>query len=121
MPVITIGTTGAIWGLDAETGIIVQSVTQKVVREKNQVRNEAGEFSLVAFYNPLKTVTVQGVYRAASGIAAAAPGVALTIANMVAANGVTTGGIYTDDVELSMVNTDFRKYSVNATQYPLIS
>lgn len=121
MAVITIGTTGALWGVTAETGIICQTATAKVTREKNQVRNESGEFCLVSFYNPLQTFNIQGVFTGASGIAAAAPGISLTVANTNTGNGVSAGGIYTDDVEVAKVNTEFKKYTVNATQYPLIS
>jgi len=117
MAVITIGTTGATWGLTAETGILVQTTSDKTNREKNEVRNEQGDFALVALYNPLRKISVSGVIVGATGIAAAAPGVALTIANLGTSNGVTTGGVYTDDVEIAKGNTEFKKISVNATQY----
>ncbi len=120
MAAITIGTTGATWGLSAETGVLVQSINAKVSREKNQVRNETGEFVLVSFYNPLQTIQLQAVTTATSGINAAAPGVALTLAYSSTLNGVTQGGIYTDDVEVPRTNTEFKKITVNATQYPLI-
>jgi len=117
MAVITIGTTGATWGLSAETGILVQTVSDKVSREKNEVRDGEGEFALVAYYNPLRKMSVNGVLVGATGIAAAAPGVALTIANAGVTNGITTGGVFTDDVELAGGNTEFRKITVNATRY----
>lgn len=117
MAVITIGTTGATWGLTAETGILVQTVSDKVSREKNEVRDNIGDFALVAYYNPLRKLSVSGVIVGTTGIAAAAPGVALTIANRGVTNGTTTGGVYTDDVELASANTEFKKITANATQY----
>ena len=81
MAVITIGTTGAVWGVTAETGIICQTVSTKAQREKNMVRNESGDVTLVSYYNPSQTFTISGIFTSASGIAAAAPGVALTVAN----------------------------------------
>jgi hypothetical protein len=117
MAVITIGTTGATWGLTAETGIIVQTTSDKTNREKNEVRNEQGDISLVAYYNPLRKLTVSGVIVGSTGIAAAAPGVALTVANKGTTNGVTTGGVFCDDVELAGTNTEFKKITANATQY----
>ena len=119
MAVITIGVTGAVFGLTAETGMLVQTVTAKVSREKNQVRNEVGEFSLISFYNPTQTFAIAGVLTGT--ITNAAPGLALTVANTNTANGVTTGGIYVDDIEISKANTEFKKISANATQYPLIA
>jgi len=121
MPATTIGTTGSTWGLVAETGILTQSATSKVSREKNMVRNETGDIALVSFYNPLQTFSISGVVIGTSGVAAAAPGVALTVANTSTSNGVTTGGIYVDDVEISKGNTEFKKITANATQYPLIA
>jgi hypothetical protein len=116
MAVITIGTTGASWGLTAETGLLVQTFSQKNTREKNQVRNEIGEFALVAFYNPTAAISVSGVLVGATGIGAAAPGVILTVANVVSGNGGPTGGVYVDDIEFSSSNTDFKKFTANATR-----
>ena len=117
MAVITIGTTGATWGLTAETGLLVQTTSNKVSREKNEVRDEQGDFALVAYYNPLRKITISGVIVGTTGIAAAAPGVALTVANLETANGITTGGVYCDDVDVSKENTGFKKITANATQY----
>lgn len=121
MAVITVGTTGATWGTNTQTGIITQSQGAKVSREQNIVRNATGDATLWAFYNPKQTHTVAGVIIGNTGIAAAAPGVALTLAGANTANGVSGGGIYTTDVDVTTVNTDFSKITVNADQYPGIA
>lgn len=122
MAAIIVGTTGATWGLIAESGIILQSAGAKDTREKAQVRDESGNFVLISFYNPTKTHTLSGVIIGTSGIADAAPGISLTIANAFTGfGGVTAGGIYTDDVDISATNNEFQKITVNATQYPLIA
>jgi hypothetical protein len=121
MAVTTIGTTGAVWGMTAETGIIVQTGSASINREKNEVRNEVGEVSLVAYFNYTQAYSIEGVVVGTAGIAGAAAGVALTIANVQNTNGVTTGGIYTDEVELTLSNTEFKKIRVSATRYPLIA
>lgn len=121
MPVITKGTTGCVWGLTAEVGILVQTVGAKTTIEKNEVRNEAGEFVAIAFYNPTKTYSVAGVMTGGSaGIATASVGAVLTLVNTASGNGVTTGLILTDDIDIQKTNTDWQKISVNATQRPLI-
>jgi hypothetical protein len=117
MAVITIGTTGATWGLTAETGILVQTTSSKDTREKNQVRDEQGDFALVAFYNPTQSISIAGVIVGTTGVAAAAPGVSLAFANKNGLNGVTTGGIYTDDVDVAGGNTEFKKITATATRY----
>ena len=121
MPVITIGTTGTTWGLTAETGMLVQSFTAKTSREKNSVRDAAGDIVAVAFYNPTQTISLSGV-TTNSLAATPAPAVALTVANSTtSANGMTAGAIYVDDVEISKANTEFQKISINATRYNAIT
>jgi hypothetical protein len=121
MAVITIGTTGATWALTAETGILVQAHTSKDTREKNQVRNGQGDFVLVSFYNPTQAITISGVIVGTTGVAAAAPGVELAVANTNNSNGLTTGGVYVDDVDVVKGNTEFMKISGNATRYGSIT
>lgn len=117
MAVITIGTTGGQWGLSSETGIIAQDVTFKAGREKNIKRDQNGEPALIAFYGATQTVHVHGIIIGSSGVAAAAPGVALTLSNTNTLNGVSSGACYVDDVELKKVNVDFVEINVNGTQY----
>jgi len=121
MSVITIGTTGVTWGLTAETGVLVQTIGVKTAREKNAVRNNQGDVTLVGFYNPTQTYAIAAVIAGNTGIATAAPGVVLTVANATGIGGITSGGIYTDDVDVAMANTEFQKITVNATRYPLIA
>lgn len=121
MAATIIGTSGATWGLTAETGVLIQRQNAKTAREKNQVRNNAGEVTLVSYYNPTQTISMEGVTTADTGIVAAVPGVSLTIANIYPNNGVNAGLIFTDDVDVARINTDFQKITVNATRYPLIT
>jgi len=117
MAVITIGTTGATWGMTAETGVLIQTFTQKISREKNEVKGETGDVALVAYFNPLGKVSWSATCVGTAGLAAAAPGVSSTFANISTTNGSPTGGIYTDDVEIGKGNAEFKKISGNATQY----
>lgn len=121
MPVITIGTTGASWGLTAETAIIVQSHSAKSRRDKNEVQNHEGDVALVAYFNPRQEGTLAGVIVGTNGIAAAAPGVELTVANQQNTGGITVGDIMTDEVDVTQTNTDFKRISVTYTRYPLIT
>lgn len=121
MAVVTIGTTGAVWGLTAESGIIVQTVDAKVTRDKNEVRNETGEIALVSYYNPIQKYTVNGVVIGTAGWASVSPGFSTALVNTNTLNGVTQGGVYVDDVDVPKANVDFKKITANCTQYPLIS
>jgi len=128
MPVITIGTAGAVWGLTAETGIVVQSAAFKVSRETNMIKNEVGEFVGGAFYNPLQKISMKGVRTASlttgvatTNLAWAQPGVAMLFANTELINGITTGGIYVDSLDVDTSNSEFKSISIEATRYPLIA
>lgn len=116
-----IGTTGAVWGLTSETGVLIQRSSAKTTREKNIVRDQTGAAVLVSYYNPTQSYSLEGVTTGTTGVAAAIPGAALTLANANTLNGVAVGGIYTDDVDVAVVNTDFRKITVSASQYPAIT
>lgn len=123
MAAVTIGVTGATWGLTAETGILVQTVSQKTSRQKNEVRNNTGDVVLVSYYNQTSEYAIAGVLTGITGIAAASPGAALTVANQstIGQGAVTAGHIYTNDVDVQGASTEFQKITVNATQYPLIT
>jgi hypothetical protein len=118
MAAIIVGTTGATWGLNAEIGILVQTVGAKTAREKNIVRNATGDAILISYFNPTVAHTISGVIIGPAGIASAQPGVALTLVNTFNSfGGINAGGIYTDDVDINGVNNEFTKITVNATQY----
>lgn len=119
MAVTTIGVTGTIWGLTSETGMIVQTVSCKSAREKAEVKNATGEVAAVSYYNATQTYAIKAVV--AGTVTNAAPGLALTLANKNDGNGVTTGGIYVDDVSLDGSNVAFQELNINATRYPLIA
>ncbi len=125
MPVITAGTTGATWGLLPETGIIAQAVGFKVNRELKEEKGPQGDATLLAFFNAKGKYTVSGVIIGASGIAAAAPGIALAIANDPASGNVygITGAnaIYVDDIDIPLSNVEFKKITANATKYAIIA
>lgn len=128
MPVITAGTTGASWGLTAETGIIAQTFGFKPSKEFKEERGPQGDDVLLAWFNPKLKYTIAGVTVGTSGVAAANPGVALVIANDPASSGAAYGvsgsnAIYVDGdgVDLPQANVEFRKINVSGTKYALIA
>lgn len=125
MPVITAGTSGATWGLTPETGIIAQSLGFKVNRELKEEKGPQGDATLLAFFNAKGKYSVAGVIIGGTGIAAAAPGVALAIANDPISSGSTygitgTNAIYVDDIDIPLGNTEFKKITANGTKYAII-
>lgn len=118
MAVITIGTTGVTFGLTAETGMLIQTVGAKTQREKAEVKDNIGEVVSVSYFNATQTYSISAVLTGV--ITNAAPGLALTLANTIS-GGVTTGGIYVDDVDVQRSNADVQKITVNGTRYPNIA
>lgn len=126
MPVITAGTTGATWGISAETGIIAQTAGFKVARELKEEKGPQGDATLLAFFNAKAKYTVSGVVIGNTGVAAAAPGVALTLNSdpipSGTAYGITgTNAIYVDDIDIPLANVEFKKITANGTKYAIIA
>ena len=72
------------------------------------------------FWDFVAAVSFNAILNGTTGLAAAAPGVALTMANQfgvgTGGNGVASGGIYTKDVKISHQGEDLRMVSGNAMQ-----
>lgn len=123
MAAITIGTTGTIWGVTAETGVILQKFDRKVNRKIKEIANETGETSLVSMYNPIADYTFSSFQSLSgtTGVALVAPGVVQTYSNTTSGAGVTTGGIYTMEVTYAQTNEDFKQINWTGKQWPLIA
>jgi hypothetical protein len=107
-----------VFGCTAETGIIINSYSRQVSREKAEVMDNDGDVVAVSFYKPSATISIEGVINGSTGVAAAAPGVALTIASTVSGYGITTGKVLVDSVTLTQESEGFNTLGVEATQYP---
>jgi hypothetical protein len=110
--------TSVVFGCTAETGIIINSFTRQVSREKAEVMDNDGDVVAVSFYKPTATISLEGTLNGTTGIAAAVPGVALTIASTTSGSGITSGSILVDSVTRSETSEGFATFSVEATQYP---
>lgn len=109
-----------VFGCTAETGIIINSFSRQVAREKAEVMDNDGDVVAVSYYKPTATISIEGVINGSAGIAAAAPGVALTLASSTTGNGITGGTIIVDSVTRNETSEGFATFSVEGTQYPLL-
>ena len=117
----TFGTTGLVFGLTQETGVLATSIERVVQRQKKEVMDADGDIVGVGYYAPKAEYTIQAVYlNLGTGVGIAAPGTLLTLANQSNANGVSGGTLVTDEVTETSTNEDFSKFSIKATQYPSI-
>jgi hypothetical protein len=110
--------TSVVFGCTAETGIIINSFSRQVSREKAEVMDNDGDVVAVSYYKPTATISIEGVVNGATGVAAAAPGVALTLASTVSGNGITGGSIIVDSVTRNETSEGFATFAVEGTQYP---
>jgi hypothetical protein len=112
--------TSVVFGCTAETGIIINSFSRQISREKAEVMDNDGDVVAVSYYKPTATISIEGTLNGSTGVAAAVPGVALTLASTTSGSGVTGGSILVDSVTRSETSEGFATFSVEATQYPSI-
>lgn len=112
--------TSVVFGATAETGIIINSFSRQVSREKAEVMDNDGDVVAVSYYKPTATISIEGVVNGTTGVAAAAPGVALSLNSTTSGNGITAGSIIVDSVTRNETSEGFATFSVEGTQYPLL-
>ena len=105
----------------AETGVIIESSERDVESKVKEIFNAAVGYTIgYVFYDFMASINWSAILNGTTGLAAAAPGVALTMANQFGIgtlmNGVATGGIYTKTVKISHQGEDLRKISGTAMQ-----
>jgi hypothetical protein len=107
-----------VFGCTAETGILIQTFSREVTREKAEVMDNDGDVVAVSYFKPTATLSIEGVVNGSTGVAAAAPGVALSINSTTSGNGITGGSVIVDSVSREETAEGFASFSVSATQYP---
>jgi hypothetical protein len=113
--------TSVVFGCSSETGILINSYSRQVSREKAEVMDNDGDVVAVSFFKPTASISIEGTINSVTaGIMGAVPGVALTIASTTSGNGITGGSILVDSVTRNETSEGFATFSVEATQYPSI-
>lgn len=109
-----------VFGCTAETGLIVNNFARTTQREKAELMDEDGDVVAVSYYKPTATISLDGVLNGTTGIAAAAPGVALSINSTTSGNGITGGSVVVDSTTRTQTSEGFVTFAVEGTQYPLL-
>ena len=107
-----------IFGATAETGIILSSFSRSVQSSKSELMDEDGDIVAVSYYGRTATISLTGAINGTTGVATAAVGALLTLANNTTEFGVTGGKIVVDSVSSEQGSDAFKTLSVEATQYP---
>ena len=110
--------TSVVFGCTAETGILINSFSRQISREKAEVMDNDGDVVAVSYYKPTASISIEGAVNGTTGVAAAAPGVALSLNSTTSGNGITGGSIIVDSVSREETAEGFATFSVSATQYP---
>ncbi len=107
-----------VFGCTAETRILIQSFSREVTREKAEIMDNDGDVVAVSYYKPTASISIEGAVNGLTGVAAAAPGVALSLNSTTSGNGITGGSIIVDSVSREETSEGFATFRVSATQYP---
>ncbi len=119
---ILLGLSGALFLLVNEGGGMVQSFERDTERTEILVYDASlGYDTGLVSHNPVASYTVEIISTGNTGIMAAAPGVAVTLANITTGNGVTSGGIYTTGTKLSHPGGQLQRMTITAKQRPGIN
>jgi hypothetical protein len=107
----------------AETGINISDFREGWTDEKIYIENKGGSpTGFVHNFLIAATCTITGEINAAlSATLGAAFGVAETVANTTSGYGVTTGGYYMDDLEISQSRGSLATATINFTKHPDIT
>jgi phosphatidylglycerophosphate synthase len=109
---------GVIFGATAETGIILSSFSRSVQSSKSELMDEDGDIVAVSYYGKTATISIAGAINGTTGVATAAVGGLLTLANTTTEFGVTGGKIVVDSVSSEQGSDAFKTLTIEATQYP---
>jgi hypothetical protein len=114
MPATTIGQSGLVFGLTAETIGLVQSFSETRNIEKNEVRDNSGDIKAVAFYNPTTAYSLS--------VAITGANTSITVGGAFAmVNATTAGTLRVDSLTINKTNDGFVTLDVAATGYPNVS
>jgi hypothetical protein len=106
----------AVFGCTAESGLIVQSFSRQVSREKAEVLDHDGNMVSVSYYKPHASISISGF--ANGSFASTGVGNQLTIAASTSEGGISAGKILIDSISFSQSSEGFKEIAVEATQYP---
>jgi hypothetical protein len=101
------------FGLEAESGMLVQSFSRSVSASKAEIMDADGDIVTVGYYNQTASISLSGALNGFSNDV----GAILTISNPDSGNGGADGTIVIDSVTESQSADGFVQIEVSATQY----
>ena len=125
---VLINLAGATFLFAAETGCIIQSADREITSKLKEIfSGSAGAVIGYVFYDFVANIAFNAILNGSTGLALAAPGVALAMANNTSlitatgGNGVASGGVYVKDVKLNHAAEELVMLSGSAFQRAAIA
>jgi hypothetical protein len=115
MAAVTIGTSNLTFGITAETGGLVQSFSEVRNVQKQEVRNNVGEVTGVAFFNATTAYSLS--LTTTTAFTSTSAGGAISIANAT----TSVGSTRIDSLTISKSNDGFVTVDISATGYPNVT
>jgi hypothetical protein len=115
MAATSIGLSTVVFGLAAETGVVVQNFTSTETAETTEISKHDGTFSAVAFSNKKINVSLSGNCNDSIG----SVGASLTIAAN--ATAVCSGTYHVTDTSYTETSDGFNSFDISATKFPFLS
>ena len=115
MAATSIGLSTVVFGLSAETGVVVQNFTSTETAETTEISKHDGTFSAVAFSNKKINVSLSGNCNDSIG----SVGASLTIAAN--ATAVCSGTYHVTDTSYTETSDGFNSFDISATKFPFLS
>lgn len=115
MAATSIGLSTVVFGLSAETGVVVQNFTSTETAETTEISKHDGTFSAVAFSNKKINVSLSGNCNDSIG----SVGASLTLAAN--ATAVCSGTYYVTDTSYTETSDGFNSFDISATKFPALS
>jgi hypothetical protein len=118
---ITYGVTGLLFGMTAETGVIVISCDITTDAREKEVLDNIGNIVGIGTYAFKRDYKVSATWlNTGTGIATASIGTTISLANTINTNGVSGGLNVVKRINHRYSQEDFVKYELDTTQYPVL-
>jgi hypothetical protein len=115
MAATSIGLSTVVFGLAAETGVVVQNFTSTETAETTEISKHDGTFSAVAFSNKKINVSLSGN----CNDSIESVGASLTLAAN--ATAVCSGTYHVTDTSYTETSDGFNSFDISATKFPFLS
>lgn len=115
MAATTIGGLSVVFGLAAETGVVIQSFTSTDTSETAEISSHNGTHAAVAFSNRRINVSLSG-----NSSTSPSAGIGLSLGLSANATAVSSGTYYVTDITSTQTVDGFQAFDISASKFPAL-